>query len=355
MREVFRIKTAGKDAYFGGDYREAVTCFSEAIKLQLDDPNLYGLRCAAYNKLNMYEEALKDVERMLELRPYNWKGYLMKGSCHFHLNQFDDATEAYGKALQARPNKSMEAVVSDAQQKISLFKQRYNNNPAVSLRRQSAHAPVVSQQDREERLRKFRKYCAALTIQCWWRGYRVRKIYEDLMIDIKDKVKKAFEPVTQADFDDSEEEQEEEEIAPTKPKPVQSLPKKQPKKQQDKGKKASSTSNVDIDDHPKDRKTKLSEFERSLKKVRSNSFPGPGDSPTIKPTVKSSSSSPPATLKLDSSKVIRLKATPTAKTIERINQLRHIYLQPVRIREEELTRSKKKRYAWEIDVKDFII
>jgi Flp pilus assembly protein TadD len=89
------LKNAGKDAFFQMEFGKAVELFSKAIALKPNDTNLYGLRCAAYNKLYKYDEALRDVDKMIELRPYNHKTYLLKGNCHFFLGQFDDAVEAY--------------------------------------------------------------------------------------------------------------------------------------------------------------------------------------------------------------------------------------------------------------------
>lgn len=93
----YELKQQGKQAYFNGDFDEAIRLFSEAIKVKHNDPNLYGLRCTAYNKLQKYQEALDDVTKMLELRPYNYKGYLIQGSCQFHLAKYEDAVESYAK------------------------------------------------------------------------------------------------------------------------------------------------------------------------------------------------------------------------------------------------------------------
>ena len=63
------------------------------------DPSLYGLRSRAYCKLQKYSEALVDVTKMLELRPYDYKGYLIQGSCQVHLANYESAIESYAKVL----------------------------------------------------------------------------------------------------------------------------------------------------------------------------------------------------------------------------------------------------------------
>jgi tetratricopeptide (TPR) repeat protein len=123
-KEDFSKKASGKDAYFSGDFHKSVALFTEAITLRPSDPNLYGLRCTAFNKLKFYELALKDVDKMLELRPYNYKGYLMRGSCLFHLGEFEDAIEAYKHAEQANPDKELGVYVGQALKKINEVQQR---------------------------------------------------------------------------------------------------------------------------------------------------------------------------------------------------------------------------------------
>lgn len=93
--QMHALKNAGKDAFFQMEFEKAVDLFTKAIAFKPNDTNLYGLRCAAYNKLQKYQLALRDVDKMIELRPYNHKTYLLKGNCHFFLGEYEEAVEAY--------------------------------------------------------------------------------------------------------------------------------------------------------------------------------------------------------------------------------------------------------------------
>ena len=97
MKEYLELKKLGKDCFFKRDFDNAIRYYSQAILINPRDPNLYGLRCTSYNKIMRFDLALEDVEKMLKSRPLSYKGYLMKANCLTHLNEFDQAIEAYGK------------------------------------------------------------------------------------------------------------------------------------------------------------------------------------------------------------------------------------------------------------------
>lgn len=52
-----------------GDFQEAIKYFSEAIKLDPSNHVLYSNRSAAYASLKNYNDALKDAEKTVELKP----------------------------------------------------------------------------------------------------------------------------------------------------------------------------------------------------------------------------------------------------------------------------------------------
>lgn len=51
------------------NFAEAVKCYSEAIDLSPDNYVFYSNRSAAYMKQDKYEEALKDAETTVKLKP----------------------------------------------------------------------------------------------------------------------------------------------------------------------------------------------------------------------------------------------------------------------------------------------
>ena len=64
---------------------------------------MYSNRAACYTKLAAFNEALKDAEKCIELKPDFAKGYTRKGHVEFFTKQFDKALETYQEGLKHDP------------------------------------------------------------------------------------------------------------------------------------------------------------------------------------------------------------------------------------------------------------
>ncbi|KAM7276159.1 hypothetical protein ACFE04_018025 [Oxalis oulophora] len=91
----------GNESLSSGDFASAVTHFSDAI----DNIHvLYSNRSAAYASLRNYNEALKDAEKTVELKPDWVMGYRQLGTALVGMTQYEDAIVAYSKGLKIDPN-----------------------------------------------------------------------------------------------------------------------------------------------------------------------------------------------------------------------------------------------------------
>lgn len=63
------LKQQGNTAFQSGQFDKAIQLFSEAIKLDEQNHVLYSNRSACYVSLKQYEEALKDAEKTVMLKP----------------------------------------------------------------------------------------------------------------------------------------------------------------------------------------------------------------------------------------------------------------------------------------------
>ena len=65
----------GHKAYNAGDHREAIECFSRAIKLRPDVAAAYRYRAYAYLELGDRVRALNDLDAAIRLKPDDVQSY----------------------------------------------------------------------------------------------------------------------------------------------------------------------------------------------------------------------------------------------------------------------------------------
>jgi Flp pilus assembly protein TadD len=63
------------------DYEQAITAFSEAIRLDPGNAQAYGSRGLAYYRQGKYERAIADYDRAIELDSNNPVAYTQRGGC----------------------------------------------------------------------------------------------------------------------------------------------------------------------------------------------------------------------------------------------------------------------------------
>lgn len=102
-----QAKERGNKAYSSGNYKDAVSCFNEAISIakkeSISDKVYFSNRCAAYLKLDDGQNALNDANECIKLDE-NWaKGYSRKGAALFALKRYQDAAAAYKSGLKVDP------------------------------------------------------------------------------------------------------------------------------------------------------------------------------------------------------------------------------------------------------------
>ncbi|CAI5713295.1 unnamed protein product [Peronospora destructor] len=97
-----QAKDRGNRAFSAGLYTDAVACFSEALAIGSGGSNahvFYSNRSAAQLKLYKAEEALKDADQCISLKPDWPKGYSRRGSALYALGHYTDAYRAYKDGL----------------------------------------------------------------------------------------------------------------------------------------------------------------------------------------------------------------------------------------------------------------
>jgi tetratricopeptide (TPR) repeat protein len=85
-------------------FQDAVTDYSEAIKIKSDEPRLYEERAYAEMKIYAYDKALADYDELIKLKPkevryYNFRAYIYEAK-----EDDKNAMAETEKALQIDPN-----------------------------------------------------------------------------------------------------------------------------------------------------------------------------------------------------------------------------------------------------------
>lgn len=97
------------DYYFQlADFDRAVTLATEAIELQLTNPNAYFSRASAYWFAGKHEQAVKDFSRELHLEPDSVRALSGRGQCLAEIGQYSRAVEDLEWAVKlAKDNEFM--------------------------------------------------------------------------------------------------------------------------------------------------------------------------------------------------------------------------------------------------------
>ncbi|XP_067376354.1 uncharacterized protein zgc:123010 isoform X2 [Channa argus] len=94
-----------------GQYTQAVSMFTEAIKCDPKDNRFFGNRSYCYYCLEQYPQALEDAERSIQLAPDWPKGYFRKGRALMGLKRYSEAEKAMEQVLKL--DKDCEEAVTD--------------------------------------------------------------------------------------------------------------------------------------------------------------------------------------------------------------------------------------------------
>ena len=80
------LKKKGNEAFANQNYDDAIKFFTEAIQIDEKNHILYSNRSAAYAGKGLYQEALKDAEKCIELNPQFIKVFLIFIPTHTRAN-----------------------------------------------------------------------------------------------------------------------------------------------------------------------------------------------------------------------------------------------------------------------------
>ncbi|GFO38019.1 sperm-associated antigen 1-like [Plakobranchus ocellatus] len=119
-RKANREKDKGNEAFRSHDFEESVTYYSRSISLM---PNAasFNNRALAYLKLESWDKAIKDCNKVLSFEADNIKALLRRGTAFKSKKDFKKAVADFDKVLAMEPNnKKAEALLSECQKELEL-------------------------------------------------------------------------------------------------------------------------------------------------------------------------------------------------------------------------------------------
>jgi stress-induced-phosphoprotein 1 len=114
-------KEKGNQAVKSKQYDEAISHYTEAIKLDPTNHVYYSNRSSVYAAKKDFVNALKDGEKAVEINSTWSKGYLRKGIAQFYLGKYEAAINTFNKGLELGPdNAQLKKYLTDAKKGLEM-------------------------------------------------------------------------------------------------------------------------------------------------------------------------------------------------------------------------------------------
>eukprot|EP00111_Clytia_hemisphaerica_P023360 TCONS_00068778-protein len=130
----------GNEAFVDEDFTTSIKCYTEALELDKENFDYYLKRCNAYIKISNFSDALSDVNYSIQYNTENSKAWQRKGLVLFSMEKFEEALEAYQKALELHgPNEDIQKYIRKCEAEINLTKQGSADQTKISIGLSSLH------------------------------------------------------------------------------------------------------------------------------------------------------------------------------------------------------------------------
>jgi len=98
-----KAREEGNNAFKKHEFPEAVKQYTDAIKRNEKEPINYSNRAAAYTKLMAYNEAIRDCDEAIKLKPDFIKAYIRKAYAQFLTKEYQKCLVTYQEGLKVDP------------------------------------------------------------------------------------------------------------------------------------------------------------------------------------------------------------------------------------------------------------
>lgn len=98
---------------------ELLDSCNEKLKMEPENIEIIRLRGIIYNLAEMYDKAIKDLDKVIKGLPHDQSAYYLRSDCHFNKGEFNLAKQDYLRALKIEFKDNSEFVTGYTEQIIS--------------------------------------------------------------------------------------------------------------------------------------------------------------------------------------------------------------------------------------------
>lgn len=103
LAEASKLAKAAEQAYMGKKYRDSINMYGKAIKLDPENEKYLYKRSRSLSKVGRYEQELKDLNRVLDLKPDYLAAIAFRAKAHLNLGDCESATRDFEWTLSKKP------------------------------------------------------------------------------------------------------------------------------------------------------------------------------------------------------------------------------------------------------------
>ncbi|GIL63490.1 hypothetical protein Vafri_17539 [Volvox africanus] len=192
LAEVSQFLKLGDTAFSNSEFNAAVRHYSSAIELQSAVPLLYTKRAAAYISLRSLSQALRDLNKAVELDSKFIQGYLNRGKLQRQMCNFAAAEQDFTSVLELKPGQKV------ADQELQRTRAAKAKLEAVQ---QAADGAAAAKAEREARGESEEHVEAAATRSLEQIRPTLESLYEDAPDCVKAQVLEAEMLFTAAEYE----------------------------------------------------------------------------------------------------------------------------------------------------------
>lgn len=129
LKEIEKQKEKANEVFKSGKYQEAIEEYTKLLEIDPDNRNfnstIFANRALCHQKLNNMMEALKDINKAINLNENYIKAYMRRGNVYMALNMYEEAKYDFQKAKDAEPsNRDAIKMLEEAKKKEKIAKKR---------------------------------------------------------------------------------------------------------------------------------------------------------------------------------------------------------------------------------------